>query len=318
MLDAGNATFRKRKRTGHRKTLKDINLSINVKENVKTVSTTQRHLCPRDDSVSTVACLRNLAGRIFAEPSHTSFSESMARQFGSKCMSDKLLQAFKRMPLLTKTEETHRDMVQEFCSDLLSNNQSSVTPIAIVEDSVTKAHSYCEQPDEMLLPEVEFSVDGCNSQPIDKLVPLPVDPSTYDHPASLTAEPSIYEHITMELPSSIPQLLANNETTEPIPRCDTDSQKQFASRSRQNKLDWGKEGVLQKLMSLWNSGVYPIGMKDIMQANNQRMSAATAFFSLMELNSARIGLITITKCPDSNVIFNISKSPKLIELQEKL
>ncbi|XP_037034124.1 uncharacterized protein LOC119072908 [Bradysia coprophila] len=200
MLDAGNATFRKRKRTGHRKPLKDITLSINVKENVKTVSTTQRHLCPRDDSVSAVACLRNLAGKIFAEPSHTAFSESMARQFGSKSMSDKLLQAFKRMTLLTKTEDTNRDMVQEFCSDLLSTNQQSVTPI--VEVSVTKAHSYCEQPDEMLLPEVELSVDGRNSQPIDEqmLVPLPVDPSIYDPPASLTAEPSIYEHIPMELP----------------------------------------------------------------------------------------------------------------------
>ncbi|KAG4068300.1 hypothetical protein HA402_007820 [Bradysia odoriphaga] len=317
MLEPANATFRKRKRTGHSRPLKDITLSINVKENVKTVATTQRHLCPRDDSISTVSCLRSLTSKIFSEPSHTAFSESMVRKFGSKSMSDKLLQAFKRMTLITKTEATDGDMVQEFCSDLQSSNQQSVIPKPTVDDSVTGAHSYCEQPNEMLLPEIEFSVDGCNSQPIEE-VPVSVDPSIYDHPASLTAEPSIYEHIEMELPSSIRQLLVNNETVEPITRCDTDSQKQFASRSRQNKLDWGREGVLKKLMSLWNSGVYPIGMKDIMLGNNQRMSAATAFFSLMELYSARIGLITITKCPDSNVIFNISKSPKLIELQEML
>lgn len=47
------------------------------------------------------------------------------------------------------------------------------------------------------------------------------------------------------------------------------------------RLDWGIEGVLQKLMSLWNSDMYPIGMEELMQSNNQRISAATAFFSLM-------------------------------------
>lgn len=47
------------------------------------------------------------------------------------------------------------------------------------------------------------------------------------------------------------------------------------------RLDWGPEGVLQKLITLWNSGIYPIGMNEIVQSNKQRISAATAFFSVM-------------------------------------
>lgn len=62
--------------------------------------------------------------------------------------------------------------------------------------------------------------------------------------------------------------------------------------------DWGKEGVLRKLVSLWNSNIYPIAMKEIMQANNQRMSGATAFFSLM----------------GKRVIFNASHQVNLIRI----
>lgn len=158
-LPTSNASIRKRKRTGRNLPLKDITLSVNVQKNVKTASTTQRHLCPRDDSVSAVACLRNLTSKFFAEPSHNLFSESMARQFESKRMSDKLLQNFKRMTL-TKTEETNRGMVQEFCSDLLSNKQQPATSMPTVEDSVTVAASYFDQLDELFLPDIEISVDG--------------------------------------------------------------------------------------------------------------------------------------------------------------
>lgn len=49
-----------------------------------------------------------------------------------------------------------------------------------------------------------------------------------------------------------------------------------------HRLDWGTEGVLKKLMLLWNNGVYPIGMNEIMESHSvQRISAATAFFSIM-------------------------------------
>lgn len=153
-----NTSFRKRKRSGRNQPLIDVTLSVNVKENVKTVETTQRQLYSKDDSVSTATCLRNLTHKIFVKPTHTAFSESMTRQFESKSMSDKLLHAFRRMTL-TRTEETNRDMVQEFCSDLLSNNQRFVTSMPI-DDSVADVPSHCDQLNEFLLPEVELSVDG--------------------------------------------------------------------------------------------------------------------------------------------------------------
>lgn len=156
-----NTSIRKRNRTGRNQSLLiDANLSVNVKRNVKTVSTTQRHLNPRDDSVSAASVLRHLTRKIFVEPSHTMFSESMARQFESKPMSGKLLHAFNRM-IRTRTEKTNRDMIREFCTDLLQpNNQQSVIPMPIFEDSVATAPSNYDQPSELLLPEVELSVDG--------------------------------------------------------------------------------------------------------------------------------------------------------------
>lgn len=62
-----------------------------------------------------------------------------------------------------------------------------------------------------------------------------MEPEIFDDPAPVPAESFAYEHASIELPSTILQILINNEPVEPITRCNTDSQKQFASRSRQNK-----------------------------------------------------------------------------------
>lgn len=127
MLDEGNipdgrnGSSRKRKRKPYRQPFRDVTLNVNVEENVITASTTQRQSNPKDDSVSRTACLSNLSRKIFDQPSHSIFSESMSRQFGSRSMSNKLMESFKRMTL-TKTENTNRDMVQEFCSRRLDDN----------------------------------------------------------------------------------------------------------------------------------------------------------------------------------------------------
>ncbi|KAJ6648475.1 hypothetical protein Bhyg_03705 [Pseudolycoriella hygida] len=57
-------------------------------------------------------------------------------------------------------------------------------------------------------------------------------------------------------------------------------------------------------------------MNEILQSSKKRLSAATAFYSVIELNSARVGLVNIIKCSNSNTILNITKSSKLIELQQ--
>lgn len=123
-----------RKRKSRRQPFKDVTLNVNVEENVITASTTQRQSNPKDDSVSKTACISNLSRKIFDQPSHSIFSESMLRQFESRSMSGKLMESFKRMTL-TKTEGTNRDMVQEYCSNLQGHNQPVVSA-PIIENTI--------------------------------------------------------------------------------------------------------------------------------------------------------------------------------------
>lgn len=145
---------RKRKRDRRRKLpFKDLTLTINVKANVKTASSTQRHLHSKDDSVSQANCLSDLSRKFFDSPSHSICSESMARQFQSRSMSHKLLQSFRRMTL-TKSEETNRDMVQEcFVNrrrDGQDDNEPTVYAMPSVENSLAGSFQNLE-------PEAELS-----------------------------------------------------------------------------------------------------------------------------------------------------------------
>lgn len=228
--DTSNLSTQKRKRTKRHPPFKDLTLNINVKANVRTVSTTQRHSNAKDDSVSKTTCLSNLSSRIFDTPSHSNFSESMQRQFESRSISHKLLQSFKRMTL-TKIEETNPDMVQEFFCIQPDDNQSAAMPddhqsaaaMPSIENSIPEVALHCENLE--LLPQTQDdSVDTSKS---------------YDEGMSQTFLETTtignQHNMSVELSPVIRQILATNESVNSYSRCDTDSQKLFASRSRQNK-----------------------------------------------------------------------------------
>lgn len=137
-----DGTSRKRKR---RQPFKDLTLNVNVRENVKTASTTLRHPDSKGDSVSKSTCLSNLSRRIFDKPSHSFFSGSMLRQFESRSMSHKLLQAFERMTL-TKTEGTNSDMVQEFCCNQPNDGQPATSRLSI-DNSIADVPPHCQAPE---------------------------------------------------------------------------------------------------------------------------------------------------------------------------
>lgn len=118
-----NVSTRKRKRN---QPFKDRILTIDVKQNVRTGSTTQRHLKSKDDSVSKTTRLNHLSRDIFSTPSHMAFAESSLRSFDLKHVSDKLLESFKRMTL-TKMEETNHNLVNEFCSNQSDNTHPEVS-----------------------------------------------------------------------------------------------------------------------------------------------------------------------------------------------
>lgn len=138
--DNGNATSRKR-----RHPFKDLTLNVNVRENVKTASTTLRHPDSKGDSVSKSTCLSNLSRRIFDKPSHSFFSGSMLRQFESRSMSPKLLQSFQRMTL-TKPEGTNSDMVQEFCCNQPNESQPTTSGLNI-DNSIVDVPLHCQAPE---------------------------------------------------------------------------------------------------------------------------------------------------------------------------
>ncbi len=147
-----DVSSRKRKRNRRKQPFKDIELKINVKANViTTASTTLRHSTTKYDSVSKTSGLK-----LFKEPSHSNCTGSMTRQFGSRPMSNKLLQLFKRMTL-TKTEETNHNMVQEFCSDQRDDN-APVISMPSVENSIVDAVP--THGNELSLQMAEFSVVG--------------------------------------------------------------------------------------------------------------------------------------------------------------
>lgn len=148
--DNCSRSSRKRKRKSRRQPFKDVTLNVNVEENVMTASTTQRQSNPKDDSVSKTACISNLSRKIFDQPSHSIFSESMLRQFESRSMSGKLLESFKRMTL-TKTEGTNRDMVQEYCSNLQGHNNQPVVSAPIIENTIVD--------DTLPIPEFSLQMD---------------------------------------------------------------------------------------------------------------------------------------------------------------
>lgn len=52
---------------------------------------------------------------------------------------------------------------------------------------------------------------------------------------SVAEPPNIYQHESVELLPVIRELLLTNQTSNPFTQCVTDSQKLFASRSRQNR-----------------------------------------------------------------------------------
>lgn len=120
--DISNVSSRKRKR---KQPFKDRILLINVKQNMKTGSTTQRHSTSKEDCVSNNTRLGQLPIVIFNKPSYV-FSESLVRQFESRPISDKLTEPFKRMTL-TKTEETNHNMVDEFFSNQPDNIQPEMS-----------------------------------------------------------------------------------------------------------------------------------------------------------------------------------------------
>lgn len=116
---------------------------LNVKENLLTAATTQRHLTSKDDCVMKASCLTNLSRTIFDQPSHSIFSDSMARQFESRSMSHKLMQSFQRMTL-TKTEETNRDLVQEFLTKVQNDNEPLNQLLPSIENTMVDVTPQCQ------------------------------------------------------------------------------------------------------------------------------------------------------------------------------
>lgn len=136
---------RKRKRN---QPFKDRILNIDVKQNMRTSSTTQRHSNSKDDSVSKSTRLNHLSRDVFNTPSHAISAKSV-RKFELKHVSDKLMESFKRKTI-SKTEETNHNLVNEFCM-----NQSNITlPEVNVENS---EHSTVDNPVEAPLNSSELS-----------------------------------------------------------------------------------------------------------------------------------------------------------------
>ncbi|XP_037026715.1 uncharacterized protein LOC119067692 isoform X1 [Bradysia coprophila] len=99
--------------------------------------------------------------------------------------------------------------------------------------------------------------------------------------------------------------------------CRSGSQVALMLNNQKNRESWGLIGVLQNLFQLWYKNVYPLGMMDLLYPEKKKLAAALAFYSIMELNSPRIGLIVIEKVENSNAIHNIAMSEKLMEFLRK-
>ncbi|KAG4065693.1 hypothetical protein HA402_012371 [Bradysia odoriphaga] len=110
------------------------------------------------------------------------------------------------------------------------------------------------------------------------------------------------------------QFVTVNATNE---LCNSGSQAMLMLNNQKNRESWGLNGVLQNLFRLWYRNVYPLGMMDLLHPEKKKLAAALAFYSIMELNSPRIGLIVIEKVENSNAIYNIAMSEKLMELLRK-
>lgn len=89
---------------------KDRILKVDVEENMKTSSMTQRQVDPVERSVRLDHIHRNL----FDNPMHRFISESLFRHFKLSPMSNQLSLQYKRGTLLVKTEETDLDVLHAF------------------------------------------------------------------------------------------------------------------------------------------------------------------------------------------------------------
>ncbi|KAJ6648476.1 hypothetical protein Bhyg_03706, partial [Pseudolycoriella hygida] len=223
VIDEGNVTTRKRKRKQPFKDSKN-RLKINVKQNMLTVSSTQRQKTSKDDCVLQASCLNSLSRKMFDTPNHTVFSNSMSRQFKPKSISDKLLQSFKRMTI-TRTEDTIVDVAHEFGLNQTNRNEANEVGELISPNSVGSIADVT-----LVFHDVELSLPVNDVSSVDSVTQLEVtsSPPIIDPVVS-------HQRMDIELSQAVREILTSTAIPSPIERYHTDSQKLFVSRSRQNK-----------------------------------------------------------------------------------